>query len=110
MPAYADTYATTTNDGPVILTIDGINEEDCEIDYTMDMDHSLDEEAINVVADVRNNNSIRNDTTMDNLMAVDVQTVRSSCYFIALFLTKSRILGYSHPVCLFWIPTYSYQS
>lgn len=110
MPAYADTYATTTNDGPVILTIDGINEEDCEIDYTMDMDHSLDEEAINVVADARNNSSITNDTTIDNLMAVDVQTVRFSVSLSHLFLTKSRIPRYSHPVCLSWIPTYSYQS
>lgn len=77
MPAYADTYATSTNNGPVILNIDGVNEESCDIEYTMELDteNDLNRDALNVVADIREESELTNDRQIDNLMAVDVHTV-----------------------------------
>lgn len=65
MPAYADNYPASTNNGPVILTIDGLNEESCETEYTMELD-AMDTEtdSLNVV-----------DNQIDDIMAVDVHTV-----------------------------------
>ncbi|TIA82343.1 hypothetical protein E3P92_03192 [Wallemia ichthyophaga] len=59
-----DNYPASTNNGPVILTIDGLNEESCETEYTMELD-AMDTEtdSLNVV-----------DNQIDDIMAVDVHT------------------------------------
>ena len=77
MPAYADSYAASTNDGPVILTVDGVNEESCEVEYNMELDteEDLNKEALSVVADLRGESGKGNSKQLDDLMAVDVHTV-----------------------------------